>query len=574
MVCPNCKSDEIIAVQNQHFCINCGQMVPESLYTKATTAASAAPAVKLQPNGLPEGVEILPLAPVSKGKAPAVAAAAVEAPDTADSASASAPASAAPTLIHGRSRFSTTAAPATAVAKRRKPGRPKAGRLDVPSRIVPASPAERAAVLAKEIVAPPAPAAPPAKAKPASKNAAKLPASPLPSAPAGPRRLNDLAPRRPSAPAPAPAAAVTSISPTDRAAAAATKAPKMAKSSKAARTEKPAKPARHRRLAHRVGVPALHYQPVLAFSLRARLHPRFLLAAALGALSLGVAGAYGAWQFLNGGLPALAEGLLQAGPKLIGEAVVLAAIYYIGRSLGQAAITYGIAREADQRPVAISRQFGVAVNTFGRRLRLDAGFFLAELLILGAGGVLFFTGGNPWPVESNFQFSSIFMAYLALCYLWIAAVLARGLAGVNLTLTQSRPGAAALTGWQLFSHRLELIGPRLTAILMEAILALPLLGLVVALVMAAPAPWHWAAIVGAGLLSWLAGTLLGVGTASWWTMLYRQLVTADRPHEAMSLLSSRQPEDARRLPLALIIAFSTFLISAGLVWPWLSLFKG
>lgn len=565
MVCPNCKSDEIISVQNQHFCINCGQMVPEALYAKAAAAAAppptpATPAVKVQPNGLPEGVEILPLQPVTKVRPEAKATAAeLVTPVAADAPSLSG-------LIHGRSRFSAPAAPTPTVAKRRKPGRPKAGRLDVPSSIIPASPAERAAVMAKEVIAPPATVIPPASTAPAAaRPAAKMPRSPLPPATAGPRRLSDIAPRRPSAPQPAPDTAVTAISPTDRAA-----------SGRRHHAEKPLKPkktARNLRHSHRVGVPALHYQPVLSYSLRSRLHPHFLALAAAGALSLGVVGAYGAWQFLHGGVPALAAGLIQAGPNLLGEALVLALVYYIGRSIGQAAIVYGISREADQRPVTISRQFGVAVNTFGRRLRLDTGFALAELFIISAGAILFYSGGNPWPVDSNFQLGSIFLSYLALLYLWIAVALARGLASVNLTLTESRPGAAALIGWQLFSHRLELIGPRFAAILMESALALPLLGLVVALMLATPSPWHPAAIVLAGLLSWLAGTLLGVGTASWWAMLYRQLVTADRPQSAMALLSSRQPEDARRLPLALIIAASTFIVSAGLILPWLSLFR-
>jgi hypothetical protein len=286
---------------------------------------------------------------------------------------------------------------------------------------------------------------------------------------------------------------------------------------------------------------------------------------------MGAACAYGAYQLLEGGVPRLAEGLMQAGPKLLGEALILLMIYYIGRSLGQAAITFGIAREADQRPVSLSRQFGVAVNTFGRRLRLDTAFALGELVLAAAAVSLFFTGGNPWPVPANYQIGSIFLAYLAILYLWIALAISRGLASVNLTLTLSRPGAAALLGWQLFSHRLELIGPRLAAIIIEAVLALPLLALVIALIVSAPPSWHVAATVAAGLLAWLAGALLGVGTAGWWAMLYRQLVTADRADTAVTLLSGRHPQDARRLPLALIIALSSFLLSTGLILPWLSI---
>ena len=550
MVCPNCKSNEVISVQNQHFCISCGQMVPDVIEAPAKPVAAAGP-VKVQSNGLPEGVEILPLAPVPT-------------PVSASSTSAS------PTLIHGRSRFGSVTDQAPVVMKRRKPGRPKAGRLDVPAQIVPATAAEKAAPVVTALpLAQPAPEPPkttakksqarPAKASTATPAApAKLPRSPLAaSQSSGPRRLNDIAPRRPSAPGPAPASAVSNVSPVgnSKAAKAAIKAQK-----------------RSKRHAHRVGVPALHYGPVLSFSLRARARPRLVALASLGAVSLGAASAYGVYQLLSGGIPQLANSLMSAGPQLIGGTLALLMIYYIGRSLGQAAITYGIAREADQRPVTLSRQFGVAVNTFGRRLRLDTGFALAELVIVAAAALLLVTGGNPWPVPANIQISSIFLAYLALLYFWISLVLARGLAGVNLTLTQATPFAAARTGWQLFSHRLELIGPRFTSLMLEAALALPLLALVVAVVISTPAGWHATATVAAGLLAWLAGALLGVGTAAWWAMLYRQLVTADRPDAAVSLLSGRQPEDARRLPLALIIAVSTFLVSAALIIPWISLF--
>ena len=69
MVCSNCGSSEVIAIQGENFCINCGQLVPK------------APAV-VSTEGLPDGVKILPI---------------------------------------GRAN--------------RKPGRPKAGRLDRPADI-------------------------------------------------------------------------------------------------------------------------------------------------------------------------------------------------------------------------------------------------------------------------------------------------------------------------------------------------------------------------------------------------------------------------------------------------------
>jgi hypothetical protein len=61
MVCPNCHSDRIIAVQDQHFCINCGQQVPATAIAQGKSAS-----VAVGENGLPEGVKILPIAPASK----------------------------------------------------------------------------------------------------------------------------------------------------------------------------------------------------------------------------------------------------------------------------------------------------------------------------------------------------------------------------------------------------------------------------------------------------------------------------------------------------------------------------
>jgi hypothetical protein len=60
MVCPNCGSNEVITVQGENFCINCGQLVPKA----------SAPAAPISTDGLPDGVTILPvgsaMAPVKK----------------------------------------------------------------------------------------------------------------------------------------------------------------------------------------------------------------------------------------------------------------------------------------------------------------------------------------------------------------------------------------------------------------------------------------------------------------------------------------------------------------------------
>ena len=526
MVCPNCHSDQVIAVQDQHFCISCGQMVPELPVEKVTQLVKSPVAV--QDNGLPEGVKILTVNPDSQPVLTANEPAATVgealvtiAPVVGD-------------LIQRRTRLERSITEPAAPPKRRKPGRPKAGRLDIPRAVASYAPAT--------LPSAPLPIAP------------KTPhPQPAPSAqPTGPRSMSDIAPR------PTPAARHKSAGP-----------PALGESPKPPKSAKPRKSKRPR--AHRVGVAPLHYAPVIAFSFRARVRPRLVGLGALATASLGVAAGYGVWVVLTHGVSGLAEQVMNTGPKLAFEAGLLGAIYYIGRSLGQAAITYGIAREADQRPVTLSRQFGIAVNTFGRRLMLDIGFGLGELVLLAAGIALFITGGQAWPIDPNLQIGLVFGAYIVVLYLLSASAISHGLAGVNLTLTTDRARTAAKVGWQLFSHRVELIGPRFGAILMEVVLAVPLVALGVALVLSAPSQYQVLVTIGAGALAWLAGALLGVGTAAWWVMLYRQLVIADRPSEAVALLSSRQPEDARRGPLVLIVSLSTLVVAAIIILPWIQL---
>ncbi len=46
MVCPNCKSDDIVLIQNQHYCINCGQLVPASAVAAQSKPVAPKPAAK------------------------------------------------------------------------------------------------------------------------------------------------------------------------------------------------------------------------------------------------------------------------------------------------------------------------------------------------------------------------------------------------------------------------------------------------------------------------------------------------------------------------------------------------
>jgi hypothetical protein len=532
MVCPNCHSDKVIAVQDQHFCINCGQMVPEA------AANSAGPAsVAVQENGLPEGVKILPVVP---GMAPDIKASGKATP-TAPTPDTPAPLKdAAPEiLVKPRSRMGAlkSAAAKAAKPKNRKPGRPKAGRLDAPKAIAASAPASTPA---------PLPTAPKISA-----------AAPPPSATAARRRLSDIAPRQPATPTPqAPP-------------------PKPSKPVKSARPAKtvavPKKPPLQRHSVHKVGVPPLHYGAVLAFSLRAHLRPRLILLASVASLSFAAAGAYGAWLILHGGIVRLADQLMHAGLQTGLEVGILALLYYIGRNLGQAAITYGVVREADQRPVPFSRQLGVAINTFGRRLALDLGFMTGEVALLALIAVLVLTGGDSWPVDPQIQVAALFASFLVLLYLLTALAITRGLAAVALVLTPQKPWNATKLGWSLFSHRFELLGMRFFAIAMELVLAIPLAALAVAFIMAAPAGWQLAVVGGVAVVAWLAGALIGAGTATWWAALYRRLILVDRADAPVSLLSSRQPQDANRGALSLIVSLTTILVAAALTLPWLKL---
>jgi hypothetical protein len=147
----------------------------------------------------------------------------------------------------------------------------------------------------------------------------------------------------------------------------------------------------------------------------------------------------------------------------------------------------------------------------------------------------------------------------------------RGLAGVILTLTPKRPKEAAAIGWRLFSHRFELLGLRFFGAALELVLAVPLAAVAIAVIVNVPTAYaSWTAL-GVGLLALVAGALFGVGTATWWAALYRRLILVDHPGGAVTLLSGRQPADANRGPLVLIVSLSTFLLVAFLALPLLNL---
>lgn len=320
---------------------------------------------------------------------------------------------------------------------------------------------------------------------------------------------------------------------------------------------------------HKVGMPPIHFGAMFSASLRARVKPHWLALAALGALAFAVGCGYIAWLGLTGGLPKLATHIVATGPRLWIEAILLTMLYYIGRSLGRTAIVYGIAREVDVRPVSLGQQLGASINTFGRRLVLDLGFGLAEFALFGLMALIALKGGGAWQISQELQLGILFIGFLALLYTVTALSLSRSLSGVSLTISNQTPWAAAKLGWELFSHRFELIGVKFIMFITELILGFPLAAVAVGVIIIVPPTWRLETTLVVGLLAWLAGALFGAGTAAWWTSLYRNLVKTDDPEAAPALLTGQPAHDARRGPLALVVSLTSFLIAAALAVPWL-----
>ncbi len=459
---------------------------------------------------------------------------------------------AAPTTTSQTGGAPTSTSKASRITKKRPPGRPRSVQLDAPLKSV--ADIKPSPAIAKFAVSPQTPGPPPDPKPTATATQAPEPKQP---------KIHKLRRRKHVAEAKSSANETTPAE-------TATPARRLTDLAlpKPAHDPKP-----HRPPAHKVGVAPLHFGPITKASLRARARLHWLALAAAAAAVIGLACGYLVWLMYTGGLPRMASGIVTAGPRLWVEVVVLAAIYYIGRSIGHTAIIYGLAREADARPVGLGQQVGVGINTFSRRLALDLGFGLSELLIFATVTALVFTGGGTWPVSSELQLTALFIIFLLLLYAATALALTRGISGVALTLTNKAPLPAAKLGWRLFSHRLELIGWRFVMLILELILALPLAVIAVGLIVTVPSIWQPETVIVIGLLAWLAGALFGAGTASWWTALYRKLVTIEDRETAPALLTGQPATAARRGPLTLIVALTSFLIAAALAIPWLTIPK-
>lgn len=425
-----------------------------------------------------------------------------------------------------------SAAPA-APAKRRKPGRPKAGRLDV-AKPVAASPIQPVAAV---ITAPVPPAAP--RLRPSG---------------AGSRSVTDLRPVSASAPVateprPAPAA-VPPSSPDSLTAPDATSdisQPLM------------------------VDDPATGLGGIVRMSLHERLRPASfgwsLLPATFLALLVG-----GVTLALVGGrFDAAVTATQQAGWAVWGEALLILGLYYLSHSLVGAAIIFGIARRVAHRPVPVGRQFSTAINSWLSRLMLDIAVLLLQLIVTGLVVGLMIAGSIVWPVPEWAHIAGLFVGFLALVYIMAGLTLAQGLGRVGLTVSLLSAGHALKLGWRLFWGHFELAGFRTLALLFELVLLVPFAAAAIAMVLLVPPAFSWAAVLGAVILTTIAGALAGAGTASWWEGAYRHLVEHDYQTESGRLLGGRPAERPRPFALAALIIAGTGLIGLSIAWPWLPL---
>lgn len=329
-----------------------------------------------------------------------------------------------------------------------------------------------------------------------------------------------------------------------------------------------AKPAAPERI-HHVGVPPLHFGTVLALAVKTQFRHHHLLAAGLGAVTLATFAGLGAWAALSGRMEQLADALIGGDPRVVTGIGISLVLYYLGRSLGQGTVMYGVARDFDERPVGFGFQFGAAVNTFGRRLLIDLVFGVLWLLIAGAVATLVMTGASQWGVPEPAQMFGVFIGFCCLLYLWTTLSLSHGLASVAIILSKQSARRAWGFGLRLFSHRIELIGLKVLADVTELAFAAPLLSAIVASYVFLPAEWYVITSLLVAIAAGTVGMITGSGQATWWTALYRSLILVDHPNATAELFSGRQPAEASRGRLAAIVALAAILATLVAVLPWL-----
>lgn len=486
MVCQNCHSHDVIKVQDQFFCVNCGNLVAPPQPKAKEPIPVVVPAI----DGLPEGVTILPVGDM------------------------------------------VTAVVAGKPVKRKRPGRPKATRLDQPvtSGGMRDISAGFAPVLSPDI----------SEAKPASEAPEIAPvsvpqtvqASPSPaSGPHGSRRLSDIAPARHAAPAP--------------------------KVEQSTNKEHPPQP--------------MVFGDLISSSLRGRFNPTHFCLALLPAILLAFVGGFIvlalAGDYTNVGRLVPQRLLLPVG----GELLIIAALYYVSRSFMHGAIVYGAARRADHRPTTVARWMDMSARSFGARLRLDVLNGLAQLAVLALAGSLVVTGGILWPVPAWFQLGLLFVAFFALMYLLAGLMLSQGLGHVAVTLSTMNARQAFGLGWLFFRHHFELIGLKLLTFAVELLLLVPVAAAVAALIVLVPGNQTWLVVAGLVVGVTVAGASTGAASALWWQETYRRLVRADRLTEAVALLTGRKLASSTGSSANWIAALMLSLAVLAAVWPWLPL---
>lgn len=479
MVCQNCQSTDVIKVQDQFFCVSCGNLVEPPRPKISTPTLVVAPPT----DGLPEGVTILPMA----------AAIVIEKP-----------------------------------AKRKRPGRPKASRLDQPV----------AAGGMRDIAVGFTPTLEPAFPEPE-----ELPISSPPHAATKPvasahkhsaRRLNDIAPARKTTTAP--------IAPV---------------SSKTVTKDAETAP-----------VP---FSDLMSASIRGRFNALHFCLALLPAILLALVGGFivvtlaGDYSSINRLVTA------RTYVPLVGELVIISLLYYVSRSFIHGAIVYGAARQSDYRPSPVARWIDISARSFLTRLHFDVLALLAQVGVLALIGSLLFTGGLQWEIPAWLQLGLLFAAYFALVYLLAGLMLTQGLGHVAVTLSTVTARKAFGLGWMFFRHHFELIGIKLLTMLVELVLLLPLGAAIAALVLLAPSDNNWVVASGLTLGVMVAGASTGAASALWWQAAYRRLVKTERLTEAVGLLTGRKLTPARGHATSWMMTLMLVLATTAAVWPWLSL---
>ena len=610
MVCPNCQSTDVIKVQDEYFCTNCGQIVPASAAKKpasvnvakvdavnvdgvkvvakkpaavnvdainavaikpdAAKAAVAKPAVaKVNPeSGLPEGVKIVPVAGVEPPLIAAVEAVKPVAADVPKSVAAAAP------------KPAVAEPPKPVVAEPPKPVVADAVKF-APATISKFAPSKVAPLAAPAAVPNPRLAAPlpivndlkiPVKRRvgrpkagpldaplsaPAPMLAAPVPMMPTPISLA-PKPAAVAPAAKPGVNVPQPAAvpkpAASAPKPATAPQSAAAPKPIAAAPQPTATAARAPQPTGARDDATGVSYMGAGASPWLTLAVLG-------LAAATATLVLVVAGP---------NLAGLADKVATGGWNLWSALIAVAILYYYVRGVTAIALAYGEARRGDHRPVPRKHWFSVAINNIGSGQTLDyLSLILQSVPILGIIFLLHFgatltTGLDPWIAAA-----ALTLAFTILAYLTIILGLAWRLASAALTVGRVNPVKAILLGIGFSLKHPELIIIGLWALVLESLSLAAPLALVAAALSFATSSQLWILAFAAVPLTILGAFAEGASSGSWWQRVYRRLVRHEKLSEALDLLSARSAEKTRPGAAAMFWILLAMIAATVGAWPWL-----